>query len=59
MARQKENRVKFGNTLDSEMYVKLNDLSKQTKIPISRLLDEAIQLLIQKYKQLNMYKEKE
>lgn len=59
MARQKENRVKFGNTLDSEMYVKLNDLNKQTKIPISRLLDEAIQLLIQKYKQLNMYKEKE
>lgn len=42
-----KNRSKFSSTLDIDLKGKLNDLSNETKVPISKLLDEAIELLIQ------------
>lgn len=34
-----KNRVRFSTTLDKEVECKLKDYSKQTMIPISKLLD--------------------
>jgi post-segregation antitoxin (ccd killing protein) len=41
------NRVIPNSAVDKELYNKLRELSKETKIPISRLLDKAIELLLE------------
>ncbi|MCC3359674.1 ribbon-helix-helix domain-containing protein [Bacillus sp. REN16] len=46
-------RTRIGNTLDTALLHKLKELSKSTRIPMSRLLDEAIEDLIQKHKNTN------
>jgi metal-responsive CopG/Arc/MetJ family transcriptional regulator len=42
-------RTRIGNTLDTELLKLLKELSKDTRIPMSRLLDEAVEDLIQKH----------
>ncbi|WP_072502029.1 ribbon-helix-helix domain-containing protein [Mycobacterium tuberculosis] len=40
----------MGSAIDNELLEKLKDLSKETKVPQSKLLDEAIELLLREYK---------
>ena len=42
-----KNRVPLGSAIDIKLSGKLTELSKETKIPKSKLLDEAIELLLQ------------
>ncbi len=44
-----KNRVAFSNAIDKALYEKFELLAQETRIPKSRLLDEAIQLLLKKY----------
>lgn len=44
------NREKISSSVDKELYKKLRELSEKTKVPISRLLDEAIEDLLDKRK---------
>lgn len=43
-------RTRIGNTVNTELLKEFKQLSKDTKIPMSRLLDEAIEDLLKKYK---------
>lgn len=47
-----KNRVRIGSAIDKKLYEQLKYLSKQTKIPISKLLDEALEDLIKKHSNL-------
>ena len=42
-------RTRIGNTLDTKLLKMLKELSNDTRIPMSRLLDEAVEDLIQKH----------
>jgi hypothetical protein len=42
-------RTRIGNTLDTNLLEKLKELSNLTRIPMSRLLDEAVKDLILKH----------
>lgn len=42
-----KNRTPIGSAIDKDLYIKLKEYSKQTDIPISKLLDRAIKLLLQ------------
>lgn len=50
MAGELKNRTKLGDAVDNKLYNKLNQIKNNTKIPRSRLLDEALELLIEKRK---------
>jgi len=41
-----KNRMKIGSAVDIELYTKLKQLSETSQIPISKLLDNAIKLLL-------------
>lgn len=43
------NRVRVGNTIDIELFEQFKQLSETTRIPMSKLLDEAISDLLSKY----------
>lgn len=43
------NRVRFTSSLQKELMPQLDELSKITRVPKSRLLDEAIEDLLKKY----------
>jgi len=45
-----KNRTPLSNAIKTELYDSLRKLSKETKVPISRLLDEAIEDLLEKRK---------
>ena len=45
-----KNRTKIGSAIDTELYNKLKELSEKTRIPISKLLDEALFDLLEKHK---------
>ena len=45
-----KNRTKIGAAIDTELYNKLKELSEKTRIPISKLLDEALSDLLEKHK---------
>ena len=45
-----KNRKHWSTSSDHDLYTELQNLSKQTRIPVSRLLDEAIEDLLLKYK---------
>ena len=45
-----KNRKAFSNAIETELYEAFEKLHRETRIPKSKLLDEAIQLLIEKYK---------
>lgn len=43
-------RTRIGNAVKTELYENLQELSEKTRIPISKLLDEAIEDLLNKHK---------
>lgn len=45
-----KNRTRISNAIDTKLYTKLQQLSKETQIPLSKLLDNAIKLLLNEYK---------
>ena len=45
-----KNRTPLGSAIDTILYNKLKELSKNTKAPMSKLLDEAIEDLLIKRK---------
>lgn len=51
-------RKKWSVTTDYDLYLKIKDLSDNTRIAVSRLLDEAIKDLLDKHKKENEYKNK-
>ena len=44
-----KNRTRIGSAIDKKLYEQLKKLSEDTRIPISKLLDEAIKDLIEKH----------
>lgn len=44
-----KNRKTFSNAIDKELSDKFDELSKSTRIPKSKLLDQAIELLLEHY----------
>lgn len=44
-----KNRTRIGNTVDNILLEKFKVLSKETRVPMSKLLDEAIENLLKKY----------
>lgn len=44
-----KNRQRYTNSIDNELIGRLKKLSNDTKIPQSKLLDEAIELVLKKY----------
>lgn len=46
---QKQKRVQFATSIDKTLRDSLIDLSKQTRIPQSKLMDEAIEDLLKKH----------
>ncbi|MEG1312185.1 MAG: ribbon-helix-helix domain-containing protein [Romboutsia sp.] len=47
-----KNRTKIGSAVDKALYKKVPNLAKETRIPISKLLDEAIEILLSKHNQI-------
>lgn len=45
-----KNRTRISNAVDKELYKQLQQISKDTMIPVSKLLDQAIKLLVEEYK---------
>ena len=41
-----KNRVRFSTSLDKDLAKRLDDLSTNTRIPKSKLVDEAIEMLL-------------
>ena len=41
-----KNRTPLGSAVDTKLYNELKELSNNTKVPMSKLLDEAIELLL-------------
>ena len=48
-----KNRTRIGSAIDKNLYEQLKKLSEDTRIPISKLLDEAIADLIEKHMKQN------
>lgn len=44
-----KNRTRIGSAIDKKLYEQLKKLAEDTRIPISKLLDEAIADLIEKH----------
>lgn len=53
-----KNRTKWNTTTDKELLTKFKKLSADTRIPASRLLDEAIEDLLVKYDQIKASEKK-
>lgn len=49
-------RQKWSVTTDYDLYLKIKQLSEETRITVSRLLDEAIEDLLIKHAKENQYK---
>ena len=45
-----KNRTPISNAVDTRLYKQLQTLSKDTMIPISKLLDKGIKLVLEEYK---------
>ncbi|MCY7865971.1 ribbon-helix-helix domain-containing protein [Bacillus atrophaeus] len=56
MSRDLKTRERFSNSLKKELKVELFNLSKHTRIDQSKLLDEAIDDLCEKYKRTQGFK---
>lgn len=50
MNRGLKTRTPISNAVDTKLYEQLKRLSKDTMIPISRLLDRGIKLVLEEYK---------
>lgn len=46
-------REKISNSIRKDLYVALKSLHKETRIPISKLLDEAVEDLLKKHGKIN------
>lgn len=44
-----KNRTAISNAVNTELLNKLKNLSKETSIPVSKLLDKAIELVLKEY----------
>lgn len=49
MSRGLKNRTPISNAVDTKLYEELKQLSNETMIPISKLLDKAIELVLKEY----------
>lgn len=49
MNRGLKNRTPISNAVDTKLYEQLQQLSKNTMIPISKLLDKGIELILKEY----------
>ena len=49
MTRGLKNRTPISNAVDTKLYKQLKRLSKDTMIPMSRLLDRGIELVLEEY----------
>lgn len=49
MSRGLKNRTPISNAVNTQLYNQLKQLSEDTMIPISRLLDRGIELVIKEY----------
>lgn len=47
--RELKNRVPINSAIKTELNTKLSELSLETRIPKSKLLDEAVEMLLTKY----------
>lgn len=47
MRKDLKNRVAIGSAIDKTLYEKLKQHSEETHIPMSKLLDEAIKMLLE------------
>lgn len=47
-----KNRSKYSTNVDKELLIKFKELAAETRIPATKLLDEAIEDLLKKYKKL-------
>ena len=45
-----KNRTQIGSAIDKKLYEKLKNYSKETSIPISKLLDKAIKMFLESTK---------
>lgn len=45
--RDLKNRTRISSTLDNEVYKKLQEFTKETAIPISKILDKAILMYLE------------
>jgi len=50
VSRGLKNRTPISNAVDTSLFEQLKQLSKETMIPMSRLLDRGIELVLQEYK---------
>ena len=50
MSRGLKTRTPISNAVETKLYEQLQQLSKDTMIPISRLLDRGIELVLKEYK---------
>ena len=50
MSRGLKTRTPISNAVKTELYKQLKQLSEETMIPISKLLDRAIELVLEEYK---------
>lgn len=50
------NRVRFTSSLDKKLMPRLDQLAKETRIPKSRLLDEAVEDLLKKYEKRGTFR---
>lgn len=49
MNRGLKNRTPISNAVDTKLFEQLKQLSEQTMIPMSKLLDKAIELVLKEY----------
>lgn len=52
MSRGLKNRTPISNAVDTELFEQLKQLSKDTMIPMSKLLDKGIELVLKEYANL-------
>lgn len=52
MNRGLKNRTPISNAVDTELFEQLKQLSKNTMIPMSKLLDKGIELVLKEYANL-------
>lgn len=53
MTRGLKTRTPISNAVNTELYEQLKQLSEETMIPISKLLDKAIELVLKEYRKGN------
>jgi hypothetical protein len=49
VSRGLKNRTPISNAVDAQLFLKLKELSEQTMIPMSKLLDRGIELVLKEY----------